>query len=192
MAALQYLGSKVTLLPWLREQFVERWGAEQLAQLTLVDAFAGTGAVTAGTLDLFRDAVANDLEHYAELVCKARFCQPARRPDWSDIPAVEVGEGEPQWRRRRLCRSCMPAGDTCTAIHSASQRGAFGTSQKQPPPPRRRPRWLCCARSALYARTLVKWRKEAFRATRTYAACPPRGAVATSSLERGSYLRGVI
>ena len=94
MAALQYLGSKVTLLPWLREQFIERWGAEQLAQLTLVDAFAGTGAVTAGTLDLFRNAVANDLEHYAELVCKARFCQPARRPDWSDIPAVEVGEGE--------------------------------------------------------------------------------------------------
>ena len=94
MAALQYLGSKLSLIPWLREQFLERWGAEQLAQLTLVDAFAGTGAVTAKTLDLFRNAVANDLERYSELVCKARFCPPAVRPDMSNVPAVDVGEGD--------------------------------------------------------------------------------------------------
>jgi adenine-specific DNA-methyltransferase len=85
--ALGYIGSKLKLLPWIRSTVVAEWG--ELREWTLADLFAGTGAVTAGLIDLFKDGVTNDCERYSELVCIARFLPPEILPDWSAIQPLD-------------------------------------------------------------------------------------------------------
>ena len=83
---LSYIGSKLKLVPWIRAVAAAEWG--DLSDWTLADAFAGTGAVTAGLIDMFKDGIVNDVERYSELVCIARFTPPDELPDWSDASPV--------------------------------------------------------------------------------------------------------
>ena len=84
---LSYIGSKASVATRIRELFLTEWGREALRGATLVDAFAGTGAVTAAVADLFAACVVNDAEPYSAAVCVARFAPPRELPDLSYTPA---------------------------------------------------------------------------------------------------------
>jgi adenine-specific DNA-methyltransferase len=82
-AALCYIGSKHKLAKTIGELLLKEW--PNLGELTLVDAFAGSGSFASRVGVLFRNIVVNDLELYSKLVMCALFAPPERLPDFSKV-----------------------------------------------------------------------------------------------------------
>ena len=85
--ALSYLGAKTKLVDDFRRIFAETW--PDSGELTLIDAFAGTGVVTKHVGSLFKRAVANDQELYSRLVLIAQFRRPEDLEPWAEQPPTE-------------------------------------------------------------------------------------------------------